>query len=103
MTDWDEMLLGALRVGISIAEFWELCPADFDLIIAAWSWRQERELDRAYAGAWAAEIAARTALLEPSAKQFVERLTGRATPKAPPTAAELLAKFKWLHYMLGGR
>ena len=93
-----------MRVGVGLREFWDLTPAELDLLIDAWNWQQSRRMDLALATGWANAACARMyadgAL--PPLQEFLDELRS-ATPPAPPASAEELArKFRWLHALMGG-
>lgn len=90
---------------MSVAEFWDLCPADLVLIDRAWRRRIDAQRDLAQLTAWAGEWIERTYQKSglPAFDQVLDEISGkkREVRGERPSAAELRMKFQVLRALLG--
>lgn len=89
---------------MKLPEFWDLCPADLDQLIAAWNWNFERRRDLAFTAGWTAEwVARRYARVKlPPLQSVIDELTGPSDEPGIVDPADLRKKFEVLHRLLGG-
>jgi hypothetical protein len=88
----------AAQIGLSILEFWELTPLEFELMVNAYTEKISQEQEDNLVMTWLGAYWQRVEKL-PSLKKVL----GKDQVKKQPTAEEMFEEIKRMHSSMGGK
>lgn len=97
--DWPKLLADALKIGLSVGEFWRMTPRETALAFEAAMWRYDRERQQAAWLAWHIAALGRAKRL-PSLRRLMrmpaaKKLSGDEAAKRAHEHAEMVKRMAW--------